>query len=115
MYMGFHLQTRINTQWFNQFFNYVLVVDSLKPTEVIVSFTSFSQWIDQPTPPTQAAPTTTASNPSHANVTKAGKESKDPKTPDKPPATAEPPSDVNSVVGGDSKCAHTYPSMYIYK
>lgn len=77
-----------------------VVVDSLKPTEVIVSFTSFSQWLDQPVPPSQAAPTTTASNPSHANVTKAGKESKDPKTPDRPPATAEPPSDVGSVVGG---------------
>lgn len=73
-------------------------MDSLKPTEVIVSFTSFSQWLDS------AQPAQSAASASNLNVLKTGKESKDPKTPDKVPGTAEPtPSDVGSVVGGDGK------------
>lgn len=78
----------------------LLVVDSLKPTEIIISFTSFSKWLD-PLQLTHSVPVISASNPSHINVAKTGKDSKEPKTPDRPPGTAEPPSGVGSVVGGE--------------
>lgn len=77
-----------------------VVVDSLKPTELIVSFTSFSHWLETQTPPAtaQAPPVGSVSNPSNAGATR-GKETK---TPDRPPGTAD-GSDQVSVIAGEGE------------
>lgn len=80
----------------------IAVVDSLKPSEIIVSFTSFSNWLDTQQP-AQMAPVPSLSNPSHTALSKTGKESKEAKTPDRAPGTADAESDQVSVTAGEGK------------
>lgn len=77
-----------------------LVVDSLKPSEIIVSFTSFSNWLDIQQP-VQTVPLPSTSNPSHTALSKTGKESKEARTPDRAPGTADAESDQASVTAGE--------------